>query len=664
MIRIVSVLFIVLMTFQFCSTAQSTFYTTKSKKAIKFYHKALTCFNTIDHVSGKADLTGAEENIKKALSKDSLFGEAYGLASKISIEKGKIQEAINFKNKMISVSPVVPLIEYYFLSGMQMSIGDYENCLKNAKKYKSSPLADSRYMVNIERMIKNCVFAINAIQNPVDFNPFNLGPGVNTEMPEYFPSVTADDSTLLFTRRIIDERAPYGGKQEEIFVSKKQSDSWMESSLVSSNINTEFNEGAPTFSTDGQYIIFVGCETGPKGDYEYGDGRKGYGSCDLFYSQNNGGVWSKPENLGPPINTKHWETQPSFSSDGKTLYFVRGLTYNRQRRNPDDQDIYMSTITDNGTWSKPKKLGSNINTSFREESVQIHPDGKSLYFASNGHAGMGGLDIYMSRISEDGKWGNPVNLGYPLNTYMDENSILISSNGELGYFSSNREGGFGSLDLYGFSLDKKYKPLPITFIKGKVYDVDDLRPLPALFQLTNLENGKIFSELTANPGNGEFLLTIPNDNNFAFHAEYVGYNLVSKNFSFDQLKLTKEGYVLDIPMTKIRPGTFVLENIFFETNKWDLKSNSIIELNKVYKMLTLNKEIEIEISGHTDNVGDTKSNILLSENRAKTVVNWLVEKGIDFNRLTFKGYGESKPIVDNSSVENRAKNRRTELTIK
>ena len=192
---------------------------------------------------------------------------------------------------------------------------------------------------------------------------------------------------------------------------------------------------------------------GAKGDYEYGNGRKGYGSCDLFYSQNNGQKWSNPVNLGPPINSKHWETQPSFSSDGKTLYFVRGMTYNRERRNPNNQDIYFSTILDDGTWSKPKKISSNINTPYREESVQIHPDGKTLYFASNGHPGMGGLDIYMSRMQEDESWSNPVNLGYPLNSFMDENSILISPNGDLGYFSSDREGGYGSLDLYSFKVN-------------------------------------------------------------------------------------------------------------------------------------------------------------------------------------------------------------------
>jgi len=277
---------------------------------------------------------------------------------------------------------------------------------------------------------------------------------------------------------------------------------------------------------------------------------------------------------------------------------------------------------------------------------------------------MGGLDIYMSRMDENGKWGDPVNLGYPLNTHMDENSILISSNGDIGYFSSNRSGGFGSLDLYGFELENKFRPQKVSFIKGKVYDADDLSPLPAMFQLTDLQQGKLISEIRANTGNGEFLLTIPEDVDLAFHVEHVGYNFVSKNFSFDQLKLTNDGYVLNIPMNKIQPGTFILENIFFEINSWELKNKSIIELDKVYKMLSINKTIEIEISGHTDNVGNVEDNLILSKNRARAVVDWLISKGISEDRMTFMGYGESKPIVDNSSDENKAKNRRTELTIK
>ena len=461
--------------------SQSALYSSYNKKAIKLYEKAIECYQDISPFSGRGNLKGAEEYLLKSLAKDSTFSEAYILLSQVKVKMGDINSAIFYKEKMMTANPIIPLVEYFYLAGLHMAIGSYEKCLKNAVRYKNSPLADQRYIVRIDKMIENCEFAIEAIKNPVDFDPINLGSSINSELPEYFPSITADDSTFLFTRRVNDLSAP-GGRQEEIFVSKKTpNNNWSNSSLVSNAINSKYNEGAPTFSPDGQYIIFVGCETGAKGDYEYGDDRKGYGSCDLFYSQNNGTNWSKPVNLGSKINSKHWETQPSFSSDGKTLYFIRGMTYDRQRRNPDNQDIYVTTISEDGQWTKPEKLPPNINSPHREESVQIHPDGKTLYFSSNGHPGMGGMDLYMSRKLDDNTWSDPINLGYPLNTFKNDISILISPKGDKGYFSSDREGGYGDLDLYSFNVDKKFKPLPITFIKGKIIDAESKLPLFAFF---------------------------------------------------------------------------------------------------------------------------------------------------------------------------------------
>ena len=643
-------------------SSQSALYSSYNKKAIKLYEKAIECYQDISPFSGRGNLKGAEEYLLKSLAKDSTFSEAYILLSQVKVKMGDINSAIFYKEKMMTVNPIIPLVEYFYLAGMHMAIGSYEKCLKNAVRYKNSPLADQRYIGRIDKMIENCEFAIEAIKNPVDFNPINLGSSINSELPEYFPSITADDSTFLFTRRVNDLSAP-GGRQEEIFVSKKTpKNHWSNSSLVSNAINSKYNEGAPTFSPDGQYIIFVGCETGAKGDYEYGDDRKGYGSCDLFYSQNNGTNWSKPVNLGSKINSKHWETQPSFSSDGKTLYFIRGMTYDRQRRNPDNQDIYVTTITEDGQWSKPEKLPPNINSPHREESVQIHPDGKTLYFSSNGHPGMGGMDLYMSRKLDDNTWSDPINLGYPLNTYKNDISILISPKGDKGYFSSDREGGYGDLDLYSFNVDKKFKPLPITFIKGKIIDAESKLPLFAFFQLTDLKKGNIISQMQSKLENGEFLITVPKNIDFALHAEKEGYMFYSRNIYRDNLSLSKDGFLI-IELEKVKPGTFILENIFFEKSKSSLKKSSLVELNKVLKLMQINPDLKIQISGHTDSDGDDDFNLELSINRAKSVVNWLIENNIDQNRLSFKGYGETRPIEENNSIANKAKNRRTELTI-
>ena len=338
------------------------------------------------------------------------------------------------------------------------------------------------------------------------------------------------------------------------------------------------------------------------------------------------------------------------------------MTYDRQRRNPNNQDIYVTTITEDGQWSNPKKISSNINTPYREESVQIHPDGKTLYFASNGHPGMGGLDIYMSRKLEDDSWSKPINLGYPVNTFVDENSILISPKGDLGYFSSNRDGGFGDLDLYSFILNDQFKPQPITYLKGKIIDADTKLALTASFELSDLEKDNLISQMQSKPGNGEFLITVPKNIDFALHAEKEGYMFYSRNIYRDNLSLSKDGFLI-IELEKVKPGTFILENIFFEKSKSSLKKSSLVELNKVLKLMQINPDLKVQISGHTDSDGDDDFNLELSINRAKSVVNWLIDNNIDQNRLSFKGYGETRPIEENNSITNKAKNRRTELTI-
>jgi len=446
-----------------------------------------------------------------------------------------------------------------------------------------------------------------------------------------------------------------------MIVSKINGEHWSLGSPLSDNINSVYNEGAPTFSADGKYVIFVGCEIGSKGDYDYGSGREGKGSCDLFVSEKEGDNWSKPFNMGAPINTGNWESQPSFSSDGKTLYFIRGVHQNRQRQ----QDIYVTEIQDNGSWSVPEKLSNIINTPGKEESVQIHPDGQTLYFSSDGHPGMGGLDIYMSRIDENGEWGKPVNLGYPINTFKNENSTLVSSSGEFAYFSSDRDGGFGSLDLYTYEMPINMRPIKTTFMKGNVFDVETNKPLAADFQLIDLKTGKLFKRAVANKGNGEFIVAIPTNKEFALIAEHDGYFFFSKNYSLDKLEKNDEGFLLDVPMKPIKAGiSFVLENIFFDTDKFDLKKESVAELMKLKAILDNNSTVKIELGGHTDSDGDEKHNQSLSENRAKSVVNWLIENGIEKDRLTYVGYGEKSPIVANDTPENKAKNRRTEVTIK
>lgn len=653
----------ILMLISSCGVAQPGRYTSSSKKAIKLYEAGRACFNNINPNTGRRSLACAESNLLKALDKDAGFAEAYSMLSNVYVEKGDLTKAISTKEKMMASTPKFSQSEYFYISSMLMSQGEYEKCIGYSQKYLSIRDPNPVFQEACKKYIRNSQFGISAKRNPVPYNPQNMGTQINTRFPEYFPSLTADDSTLLFTRTIDDNRVPRYQKQEDIFITSKKSESlWELSTPVSSNINTVANEGAPTLSADGKYIIMVGCATGP--DRKYGKGRDGYGSCDLFVSERIGKEWTEPVNMGKPINSGHWETQPCFSSDGKTLYFVRGLVKYKERRDPKNQDIYMTEILPNGTWSVPVKLGDNINTPGREESVQIHPDGQTLYFSSNGHTGMGGQDIYMSRKDATGRWGRAVNLGYPINTHKNENSLLVSSGGEVALFASDRDGGYGDLDLYSFVLPKKYQPIETTFMKGLVYDEETKKPLQAKFQLIDLKTNKVFKAAIANSGSGDFMVALPKNKNFALIAEHDGYFFYSKNYSLDKLAKNKDGFLINVPMRPIKSGdTFVLENIFFDVNKFELKPASVSELGKLKEILTKNNNLRIELGGHTDSDGNDDQNQILSEKRAKAVVDWLVKSGIDIKRLSYKGYGEANPLVPNDSVDNKAKNRRTEVRI-
>lgn len=644
-----------------CSVAQPGRYTSSDKKAIKYYEAARMCFNDIDPTTGKRSLDCAEESLLKALDRDPEFVEAHTLLSNVYIERKDLAKAIAQKEKMFALGKPVSQAEYFYMASMNMGIGDYEKCMKYANYYVKDRSANQDMLNKAYRYIDNCKFAIEAMKHPVPFEPVNLGPNINSDRPEYFPSITADDQTLLYTRDVLDPKELNFGHQEDIMVATCESPhEWTYGKSVSSNINTVYNEGAPTFSADGKYIIMVGCEVG-YGDRDYGPDRQGVGSCDLFVSEKIGKEWTKPSNMGTPVNSANWETQPSFSSDGKTLYFIRGFM--NKQTGEKHQDIFKSEITSTG-WSNPERLPDYINTPGKEESVQIHPDGQTLYFTSDGHIGMGGTDIYMCRMQEDGTWGKPVNLGYPINTHMDENSLLVSSKGDIAYFASDREGGYGSLDLYRFDLPKQFQPIKTTFMKGFVYDSITKDPLAADFQLFDLETGKLYKRAIANSGNGEFLVAIPTNKDFGLIAEHNGYLYYSKNYSLDKLEHTENGFVVNVPMQPIDSGVeFVLENVFFDVDKWDLKPESIAELNKLKDFLNNNGTLKVELGGHTDSDGDDKHNMTLSNNRAKAVEDWLIKNGIEPSRLSHKGYGETQPVAPNDTPENKAKNRRTVVKI-
>lgn len=623
-------------------------YTTTNKKAIASFQAALKYFESNQDAK-------AMEELNKALEKDPNFIEPHLLLAQIYSEKREIQKAIDECVKVLTINPKFDKKVYFNLAILEFSIGKYQDAKKDFEVYLKNQHINPDTREIAEQQLKNCNFAIAAIKNPVPFEPKNMGEAVNTALDEYFPAVTADESTFLFTR---NNRTEIQDRQEDFLVSFKKEGSWQKAVLIGNGINTTGNEGAPSLSADGQILFFAACQESADGSYS--GNKKGYGSCDIFYAEKVGSSWSKPYNAGPVINTNKYETQPSFSADGKTLYFVSS-----RPGGLGGTDIYVSSLKEDGSWGAPRNLGPTINTPNKEESVFIHPDGKTLYFGSSGHTGMGGLDLYVSRMTESGEWGTPVNLGYPINTYGDENSILVAASGNVAYFASTRAGGLGGLDMYQFDLYESARPGKITYVKGKVYDAKTKVPLGAHFELIDLATGKPMIVSDANNGTGEFLVTLPVYKNYALNVTQAGYLFYSENFSLKQLTDFSKPYQMDVPLQPIDTGSIVeLKNVFFETAKFDLKPESKVELDKLVAFLNANKTMRGELSGHTDNVGDKKMNMTLSLNRAKAVLDYLVNiGGIDAKRLTFKGHGDTKPKVPNDSDVNRALNRRTEFKV-
>ena len=628
--------------------AQPT-YSTKSKKAIKYYEEATKYYDI-------SDRQNAKQSLLKAIEQDNLFIEAHTMLGYVCSDLAQIPQAIEEVKKALGINPdFFSGSNYFTLAQLQIGIGQYKDAKENFEKFLQKPSENKEMNAAARQGLINCDFALTAIQNPVPFKPVNAGMGLNSKYDEYFPSVTADEQMFLFTRKIPSDKMP-SGWQEDFYVSNMLDGIWSQAHGIGSKINTEGNEGAPCLSPDGEILFFVACE----GDFGYGMDRKGFGSCDIFYALKNGNDWSKPQNIGPPVCTKWWETQPSFSSDGKTLYFIRGMVNAQGKK---ETDIWTSTLKDDNRWSNPVKLSNKINTSGSEESVFIHPDNNTLYFSSDGHPGMGGLDIFMSRRQPNGEWGDPVNLGYPINTFADENSLLVSRDGKIAYFASDRPGGIGGLDIYSFDLYEAVQPGKTIYVKGKVFDAVTKLPLDAEIDVVDLQTGSSVVKKIAGKTKGDFLICLPVNRNYAFNASKSGYLFNSQNYALVEKK-DYQPFDVSIPLSPItKDSTVVLRNVFFETNKFNLKDESKIELNKLADFLNKNPTLKIELSGHTDNVGDKKLNQILSDNRAKSVLEYLVAKGIIKERLTSKGYGDTKPVVTNDSDEHRQMNRRTEFKV-
>lgn len=582
--------------------------------------------------------------LKQAISIDTNFTAAHQQMGDIYRKAGNYKDALISYQNVLEIDPEFLALTYFGIAESELNTGDYANARKHFLKYLSYPSLSLESKEKTNKYIEDCTFSLKAIENPVSFKPINLGPGINTNQEEYLPVITADERMIIFTRQ--------ANRNEDFFKSVKRDSVWSTAEYLSKEINTpNYNEGAQCISPDGNYLFFTGCNR-----------PDGLGRCDIYISKWEGNSWSKPFNIGGPINTSGWESQPSISADGKTLYFV-----STRKGGFGGYDIWKSDLNSDGSWTVPVNLGPQINTPYDEQSPFIHSDDESLYFSSNGWPGLGNKDLFMSRKLFDGEkhtgWQKPKNLGYPINTFGEESGLSISSNGKLAFFSSSQSGGFGGLDIYSFELPELLRPKMVSYIKGVVFDQNTHELLNAKIEIIQLKDGKAVFDDVTDSGTGEFLATMTGGKSFGLNVSKEGYLFYSQNFKSEQSQ-ANQPFIIKIPLQKIEIGALVvLNNIFFESNKFDLLPDSKIELQQIVQFLNNNPSLSIEIGGHTDDIGDEQANQKLSEERARIVYDYLTNNHINPSKISFKGYGESKLLNDNLTEENRKNNRRTEFKI-
>lgn len=591
--------------------------------------------------------TKAHQLLDECIAKDAKFVDAWLSKAGIFSEQKKYKQSVETYRKASNLDSV-----YFktFLLPYSIALagnGEFNEALVAINTFLQKPNLNERLQKSATYRKRCYEFAVDyQTKFPVGnyvFTPQNLGDSINTVASEYLPSLTIEGNTIVFTRRVTNNNV---GINEDFFTSSKTNKEWSKAIPLPGELNTTSNEGAQNISIDGKILFFAA---------NYGN--EGEGNFDIYMSYLNKNGWGPKINLGRTINTEYWETQPCLSPDKRSLYFTA-----LDPAGFGGSDIYVSYLQANGKWGTAQNMGAGINTNADESCPFIHADNQTLYFTSKGHPGYGGADLFFVKKQADGSWSKPQNLGFPVNTVDDEGSLIIAGDGKTAYYASDGADSRGGLDIYSFELPVQDRPNKTLWVKGNVFDDKTKLGLPSAVELINLATAQTISKVQTDE-EGNYLITLPVGNDYAFNVNRKGYLFYSGNFSLKQHSIDTT-YTINIPLIPIEVNaSIVLKNIFFDSKQSELKSESMIELDKVIQLLKENPTIKIEIGGYTDNVGKPADNLVLSNSRAKSVINYFLYKGIPVSRLTSKGFGETNPIADNKTEEGRAKNRRTELKV-
>jgi outer membrane protein OmpA-like peptidoglycan-associated protein len=612
----------------FCST---NIVLGQSKQALQNYEAGLNALN-------QNNAQKAIQLFTLAASKDSLYVDPAIALFQVYHDQKDFKKASQyyFQIKKIDSAAAVPFL---VKQGIALaSLGQYQAAYNLLVPYISSNTLPIYLKEKANALYAVCQFAIAEKIAP-EISIQNMGDSINSPFSEYFPTVSIQDSLFLFMRRLNLSR-------EDFYASSMGSNGFSAAVPLSDTLNFAAKKGSMSLSADLQTLYYAA-------DYA----EQGYGRYDIYKVQRSPWGWSKPKNLGQNINSDYWDSAPSIAPDGNAIYFA-----SNRPGGYGGIDIYVAFKNEKGYWEEAINLGPSINTKGDDQTPFIHADNQSLYFSSNGLVGFGGSDIYVSRKKIDGNWTAPVNLGYPINTYDNEGSIAVASNGATAYIASDRSDTRGELDMYKITLAEKTRAFKTWYIKGQIIDATTKKSLAAELQIVDPASGYPMMEMQID-STGQFLLALPYFDSLGLKINSPGHDYLSSILPIDTVKWMA-GKTFDfalMPIEKVFTKTF--NQVYFETNAAILQAISSVELDALVSYLKNTINAQILIEGHTDNTGSTAQNNVLSLQRANAIGDYLQQKGIEAGRIQRKGLGSTMPIADNNTAAGRAKNRRTSFTI-
>ncbi|MBN3035851.1 MAG: OmpA family protein [Bacteroidales bacterium] len=622
-----------------------------SKRSEKQYQKAVNDYRQRRFSEAIRSLSQLTESEPEFVDAFFLLGLIYTHDSRLNVNAAR-----RYFERVIQLCPEYDPYAYYHLSRIYYGAREYGQAFESISRFLDDVdriRSDDDYDEAI-RLLEYSRFYDEMLNNPVPFEPKAV-PGISTDLDEYLPIISPDNEQAFFTRKFRlmpgrDDLVPRVRYQERFMHSNHSNGGFAPGNEMPFPFNRYEDEGGATITIDNRQLFYTVCQ--------YNKGHTYY-NCDICSSSYNDGVWEEITNLGDTVNREDsWESQPSITSDGKTLYFVSD-----RPGGAGGYDIYRTTREENGSWSMPENLGPPVNTPGNEKSPFIHTDSQTLYFSSDGLMGLGGYDIFYSRRKNDGTWSDPVNIGYPINSYDDDVGFFVSTDGHYGYFASNKFEGMGGWDLYYFELYEKARPEKVLFLKGKVSYVSTRELKNTRIELKNVETRKI-TQVPVDTVTGEYVAAV------LFRNDYI-MTVKKRGFVFETHYLSRidprysEPARINLALKPIEiDEPYRLNDIYFGFNSFELTDESKMVLDEFFEFLAANSTFKVAIHGHTDNVGSDEDNMVLSKNRARSVLEYLVFLGLDRSRLDFRGFGESIPIASNETEEGRALNRRTEFVIR